>query len=81
MVNGNPFFMEAEMRRRSEEFRLQADQFRLARLAEGGPKRRGRLDLGGLKCRALDVLAGLGLALERCEARPLPTTGAIKPTC
>jgi hypothetical protein len=70
----NHVFLEIESRRRIEEFHREAEQNRLARLAQGERRPWMRVDLtrylAQFKCRALDLIGGLGFAVERCLMPP-----------
>ena len=67
-------FLEMESRRRIEEYRREAAEHRRARLAHGERRQWMPLKFGQhlahLKCRVLDLLVGLGFAVERCLIAP-----------
>ena len=63
---------EDYVRVRMEELHREAEALHLARLAQ--PRtRRPLLDrLADVRCRALDMLAGLGFAIQSCVVQPMP---------
>ncbi len=74
MSYSNLYFLEHEVKARLEELRLEAQAHRSVRLARSQQEGWLSTRLRDLRCHLLDLMVGLGFALERCTVPLRPVS-------